>query len=78
MPLDETVPSAWRRNEKIPVDYQNKILEPQFASLSAYLQACILPNEHHASMFFTAAHVRYLGSVVCVVARFSKLRALLP
>lgn len=75
--LTRTFWSEWMRDERIPVYYRDVNLDVQFTSVSAYLQAYMLPNDHRASEAFTAADVQYLGSVACMVAALSKLWLLL-
>lgn len=72
-PLDENVSSEWMKNGKISVDYRVKKLRLQFISASEYLQACMIPKDHHASVLFTAADGEYLSFVVCTVATLSDL-----
>lgn len=61
------------KNCRIPVEYRNKNLGPQFRSMSDYLQACITPKEHSATLFFAAADMSYTSSVACMVAALSEL-----
>lgn len=71
--LDENVWSEWMKNDRITMDYRDEKLEPQFMSMSAYLQASMKPKDHRASVFFTAADVKYARSVVFMVATPSEL-----
>lgn len=60
------------------MDYRGKELGLQFMYFMTYLRACMIPREHHANVFFTAAIVKLLCSVVCMVATLSELRLVLP
>lgn len=56
---------------------QQQELELQFKSVSAYLKACMISNDLRATVFFTAADLKFLRSVVCMVATPCKLCLLL-
>lgn len=51
--------------------------ETRVTSALPYLQACVIANDHRASMFFTTADVKFSWSVVCMDASPSELCLLL-
>lgn len=77
-PFGENALSDWKKNERTVVDYRDKNLELQLTSASAYLQACMIRQCLRARVLSTAADVKYLGSVGCMVATISELHLLLP
>lgn len=64
--------------QKDSADYCDTTLEQQITSVSACLEACIIPKEHCASVFFAMADVKFLGSVVCMIETISKIFSLFP
>lgn len=66
------------RSERLPVDHRDKELELQLTSSSVYLQACMMLKNPRASEFLTAADVRFLPSVACMVATIFEILPLLP
>lgn len=63
--------------ESIPVDYHDEKLELPFRSLLEYFQARMILKDNFAGVCFTAVDVRYLGSLVCMVANLFELCSLL-
>lgn len=56
--------------------YRDKKLELHFASVSAYLQACIILKDRCLSVFFTAVNVELIRSIACKA--LSEVLLLLP
>lgn len=77
VPFDENVSFKCVRNHCTPVDYCEKRLEQQLTSVSAHLQAFIVPKARCASTFFTPADVKFPRSVVCIVVTISDFSLLL-
>lgn len=65
-------------NKRDPVKYRDKNLEQRLTYVSAYLLVCMIPENHRVSVVFTAADLKYLCSVVGMVATLSKRLSLLP
>lgn len=59
------------------MNYQDKKLKLQLTSESAYLQACVVPTEHHARVLSTAADAKFACRVVRIVANLFQLRSIL-
>lgn len=77
-PFEEESSSESMRKESTPVDYRNKKLELQLASVPVYLQACLKPKDYCASVVFREADVKFICSIDFIVATFFKLLSFLP
>lgn len=58
--------------KRISVDLRDKTLNLQFTFVWSYLQTYMIPEDLHASVFFTNIFVKLLRSVVWVVQSVSK------
>lgn len=71
--IDEKFPSECMRNKRTSMNYGGRKLELQYKSVSAYLQACVVPKDHYASVLLTAIYVKFHGRVVFIASTLSKL-----
>lgn len=62
--LNENISFEWMRNKTIPVYYLEKNREQQSMSVSANLQACIIPKGITRECFFTATHINFFSKRV--------------
>lgn len=65
------------RSERYSVDYRNKKLELQFTHVSAYLQACVIPEDHQGSLVVIVTDLKFFRSVFYMVVTLSARRPLL-